>query len=236
MAAASAELFENLGNLSAPIFTEVPKCMEDYGVGYGYIVYRTQLNRDYENAKISFESIGDRAQVYVNNDFKGVVYVNDPPYEVAFSAKKGDKLSVVCENMGRTNFGPKMMRKKGIAGRCLIDGKVHFGWEAYALPMDNLHKLSFRSGAAGGAKTFYQFNFTVQGEPRDTFLCADNFKKGFAVLNGFNLGRYWEIGPQKTLYVPKSVLKTGENELILFESEGVKGEPIVEFLDKAVLG
>ncbi len=235
-AAASADLFENLGNLSAPIFTEVPKCMEDYGAGYGYIVYRTELNRDYENAKISFESIGDRAQVYVNNDFKGVVYVNDPPYEAVFSAKKGDKLSVVCENMGRTNFGPKMMRKKGIAGRCLINGKVHFGWEAYALPMDNLHKLAFRSGAAGGAKTFYQFNFTVQGEPRDTFLCADNFKKGFAVLNGFNLGRYWEIGPQKTLYVPKNVLKTGENELILFEAEGVKGEPTVEFLDKAILG
>ena len=235
-AAASAELFKNLGNLSAPVFTEVPKCMEDYGAGYGYIVYRSQLNRDYENAKISFESIGDRAQVYVNNDFKGVVYVNDPPYEVAFSAKKGDKLSVVCENMGRTNFGPKMMRKKGVAGRCLIDGKIHFGWEAYALPMDNLHKLSFQSGAAGGAKTFYQFNFTVYGEPHDTFLCADNFKKGFAVLNGFNLGRYWEIGPQKTLYVPKSVLKTGENELILFEAEGIKGEPIVEFLDKAILG
>ena len=235
-AAASAELFENLGNLSAPVFTEVPKCMEDYETGYGYIVYRTQLNRDYENAKISFECIGDRAQVYVNNDLKGVVYVNDPPYEVAFSAKKGDKLSVVCENMGRTNFGPKMMRKKGVAGRCLIDGKIHFGWEAYALPMYNLHKLSFQSGAAGGAKTFYQFNFTVHGEPHDTFLCADNFKKGFAVLNGFNLGRYWEIGPQKTLYVPKSVLKTGENELILFEAEGIKGEPIVEFLDKAILG
>ena len=96
-ATASAELFKNIENLSAPIFTEVPKCMEDYGAGYGYIVYRTQLSRDYENVKISFESIGDRAQIYVNDDFKGVVYVNDLPYEVSFSAKRGDILSVVCE-------------------------------------------------------------------------------------------------------------------------------------------
>lgn len=235
-ATASAELFGNLENLSAPIHTEVPECMEDYGAGYGYIVYRTELNRDYENAKISFESIGDRAQIYVNNDFRGVVYVNDPPYETEFSAKKGDILSVVCENMGRTNFGPKMMRKKGVAGRCLIDGKVHFGWNAYPLSMTNTDKLSFGNGIAIGAKTFYKFKFTIQGELSDTFLKTNNFKKGFAVLNGFNLGRYWEIGPQKTLYVPKSVLKTGENELIVFEAEGVKDEPIVEFVDKPELG
>lgn len=235
-ATASAELFKNIENLSAPIFTEVPKCMEDYGAGYGYIVYRTQLSRDYENVKISFESIGDRAQIYVNDDFKGVVYVNDLPYEVSFSAKRGDILSVVCENMGRTNFGPKMMRKKGIAGRCLIDGKVHFGWKAYPLPMDNLDKLSFGDKAADGAKTFYKFQFTLQGEPRDTFLKTDNFKKGFAVLNGFNLGRYWEIGPQKTLYVPFSVLKSGENEMIIFEAEGTKGEPIIKFVERPQLG
>ena len=65
---------------------------------------------------------------------------------------------------------------------------------------------------------------------------ADNFKKGFAVLNCFNLGRYWETGPQKTLYVPFSVLKSGENELIIFEAEGVKGEPTVEFVSEPELG
>ena len=56
------------------------------------------------------------------------------------------------------------------------------------------------------------------------------------MLNGFNLGRYWEIGPQKTLYVPASVLKEGENELIVFESDGIKGEAEVEFVDVPELG
>ena len=56
------------------------------------------------------------------------------------------------------------------------------------------------------------------------------------MLNGFNLGRYWEIGPQKTLYVPSSILKEGENELILFENDGLKDKPMVEFVDQSDLG
>lgn len=235
-ATASAELFENLENLSAAIYSEVPECMENYGCGYGYIVYRTILNRDYCNSTISFEDVGDRAQIFVNDEWKGTIYVNFTPYNVTFSAMRGDVLSIVCENMGRTNFGPKMMRKKGLVGRCLIDGKIHFGWNVYPLPMDNLDKLSFRKNVVKNGKTFYKFEFNIACEPNDTFLRTENFKKGFAVLNGFNLGRYWEIGPQKTLYVPKGLLKTGKNELIFFESEGLKGDPIIEFTDTPELG
>ena len=55
-------------------------------------------------------------------------------------------------------------------------------------------------------------------------------------LNGFNLGRFWDIGPQKTLDVPASILKQGENEIVLFESDGIKGEPEVLFCDKPDLG
>ena len=141
--------------------------MEDYGVGYGYIVYRTELNRDYANARLLFESIGDRAQIYINDGYKGMAYINEPPYEVAFSAKRGDILSDVCENMGRTNFGPKMMRKKGIVGRCLIDGKIHFGWNVYPLAMDNINKLSFRSDVVKNGKTFYKFEFVICCELND---------------------------------------------------------------------
>ena len=66
----------------------------------------------------------------------------------------------------------------------------------------------------------------------DTFIRTDNLKKGFVLLNGFNLGRYWEAGPQKTLYVPRSLIKKGENEVIIFESDGLKGKPLIEFTDR----
>ena len=110
------------------------------------------------------------------------------------------------------------------------------GWNVYPLAMDTINKLSFGSDVVKNGKTFYKFEFVICCELNDTFLRTDNFKKGFVVLNGFNLGRYWEIGPQKTLYVPKSLLKTGKNELVIFETEGLKGEPILEFTDALELG
>ncbi len=69
----------------------------------------------------------------------------------------------------------------------------------------------------------------------DTFLKLDNFTKGFVTINGFNIGRFWEIGPQKTLYVPVSILVDGENEIIIFEIDGIKGKPVVEFGTEHIL-
>ena len=164
----------------------------------------------------------------------GIVYVNDDELKLKFSAKKGDVMTILCENMGRANFGAKMMRKKGIAGRCLLDDRIHFNWNVYPLPMDNLRKLEFSKEIPEEKSVFYRGKFTID-EAKDTFLNTDNFTKGFVMINGFNIGRYWEIGPQKTLYIPASLLKEGENEIVIFESDGIKGAPEVEFVDTPVL-
>ncbi len=227
-------IFDNLENLSFPQYSDVPKCMEKYGQGYGYIAYRTTLNRDYNDVTLFFESLGDRAQIYINKDLVGVVYINES-LEIQISAKAGDVLTVLCENMGRANFGSKMMRKKGIAGRCLIDKKIHFGWSVYTLPMDNLEKIVYSEEVPYEKSVFIKGTFTVD-KPCDTFLKLDNFTKGFVLINGFNIGRYWEIGPQQTLYVPASLLKEGENEIVIFESDGLKGTTEIEFVDKPILG
>jgi beta-galactosidase len=41
--------------------------------------------------------------------------------------------------------------------------------------------------------------------------------KGAVWINGHNLGRYWEKGPQQTIYVPSEWLKKGKNEIMIFE-------------------
>ena len=163
-----------------------------------------------------------------------ILFINDR-LETQFTAKKGDRLTVLCENMGRCNFGAKMMRKKGIAGRCLFDNRVHFDWNVYTLPMNNLENLTFGNEEFNEKSAFYRGFINIEN-PKDTFVKLPNFTKGFVVINGFNLGRYWEIGPQQTLYVPASVLRDGENEIIVFESDGLKGAPEVEFVDKPILG
>lgn len=232
-------IFSSLDKLSSPVHTDVPLPMEKYGFGYGYIAYRTTLNRDYENTRLSFESLGDRAQIYINNKLIGVLYINDS-LSIEFSAKRGDVMTVLCENMGRCNFGSKMMRKKGIAGRCLFDARIHFGWDAYPLPMDNLDKLDFVDGEKEPEESsvFYRgwLEIGEGDEVADTFVKLPGFKKGFVTVNGFNIGRYWEIGPQVTLYIPASLLKKGKNEIIVFEGDGICGEPEIEFVDTPELG
>ncbi len=230
----SASLFENLKNLTKPQKSNVPLSMESYGIGYGYILYETKLNRDYFYAGLLLDGIGDRAQVYVENRLQDIVYINDDDLSVTINAHEGERLYILVENMGRANFGSKMMRKKGLAGRVLLDNRIHFNWNAYPLEMNNLEKLEFKNETSINAG-FFKGTFNIDSV-NDTFLKLENFKKGFVLINGFNIGRYWEIGPQKTLYVPASLLKNGENEIIVFESDGLKGETVVEFTDKAELG
>lgn len=184
---------------------------------------------------MTFESLGDRAQIYVNKELVGICYINDDELAVEFSANSGDVLTVLVENMGRTNFGAKMMRKKGIAGRCLLNNKIHFNWNVYPLPMENLESVTYSKELPTEKSLFCKGCFHVD-RIADTFVKLDNFTKGFVVVNGFNIGRYWEIGPQKTLYLPASLLKEGSNEIIVFESDGLKGNPVVEFTDKPILG
>jgi beta-galactosidase len=223
-----AGLLASLARLASPIFSEVPHPMEQYGQGYGYIAYKTTLSRDCENAPLSFESIGDRAHIFVNGTLTGILYINDEKLTVNVTAKAGDTLTVLVENMGRANFGSKMMRKKGIVGRVTLgQGIIHFGWQVYPLPMDDLSPLVFGTDT-DEVCAFYRGHFTVD-VAKDTFLYIEGAKKGFAVLNGFHLGRFWSIGPQKSLYVPASLLHEGENELLLFSSDGTEGEVAAEF-------
>jgi len=75
------------------------------------------------------------------------------------------------------------------------------------------------AAAPGGEPTFYRGTFRVE-EPADTFVRLDGWTKGCVYLNGFHLGRYWNRGPQRTLYVPAPLLRRGVNELVVFELHG----------------
>lgn len=76
-----------------------------------------------------------------------------------------------------------------------------------------------------GLPGFYRFTWNVD-EKGDTFLDFEGWGKGCVFVNGFNIGRFWEVGPQKRLYIPAPLLRTGENEIIIFETDGKVGEEI----------
>ena len=94
---------------------------------------------------------------------------------------------------------------------------MHFllNWKHYPLPLDNPEKIDFSKGWTEGQPAFYAYDFTVQ-EPKDTYLDLSEFGKGVAFVNGQNLGRFWNVGPTLSLYIPHSYLKEGDNRIIIF--------------------
>jgi beta-galactosidase len=87
---------------------------------------------------------------------------------------------------------------------------------------------------SGGEPAFYRGTFDIS-ERADTFLRLDGWTKGCVFLNGFHLGRYWNRGPQRTLYIPAPLLRNGVNELIVFELHGTD-RLSVTLTDRADLG
>src|SRR5690625_4791201 len=127
--------------------------------------------------------------------------------------------------MGRINYGPQMYDTKGITQGVRLERQFLFHWEIFNLPMDNLHQLQFKNLDKASHNNiepmFYRGEFYVD-EIGDTFLELPDWTKGFVLINNFNIGRYWEIGPQQTLYVPGPILKKGVNEILIFELHETK--------------
>jgi len=69
----------------------------------------------------------------------------------------------------------------------------------------------------------------------DTFLNLENWGKGQVYVNGHAVGRHWYIGPQQTLYVPGCWLKKGQNEVIVLDVMGPRGEKTIEGLQKPII-
>lgn len=236
-----AKLFENLCNLATPVHVAAPKYMEDIGQNFGYVLYRAEIKGPFNDWPLNFEHVHDRAQIFVDGVYKQTyMRGKTPPKEERLRIPLGfdasAKLDILVENMGRVNYGRMLRDKKGAVGMC-FENQNHFGWDMYALPMDNLEKLEFKAldACAFEGPVFLKGELEITGEVCDTFLRLDGFTKGFVTINGFNLGRYWEIGPTKTLYVPAPMLRQGKNEIIVFESDA--GSTVtVAFLDPPDLG
>ncbi len=149
-------------------------------------------------------------------------------------------LEIMVENKGRYNFGIPLMNneRKGINGSVLIDDKPEHNWDIYPLEfkqkfveeLKNEKWLEFNSIKS---PAIFRATLDISGKPNDTFLNFKKWNKGIVFVNGFNIGRYWNIGPQYTLYIPAPFLKTGKNDIFMFELHSAVNS--IEFVDKAIL-
>ncbi|MCR5762483.1 MAG: beta-galactosidase [Treponema sp.] len=230
---AKVNLSSVLKDISKCTESPYPLSMEELNYGSGYVLYRINLSEGECAEEIQVQDFHDRVQAFCN----GKLLFTDTEEHSAEKfivpedlRKNGAVLDFLVENYGRVNFGFDLdNQRKGILKGVAVNGHRHFGYEMYSLPLSSkqVSQVDF-DGKVPFKETepsFYKFKFNA-GKKADTFIELDGFGKGCVFINGFNIGRFWEIGPQKRLYVPAPLLKNGANEIIVFETEGKAGKTI----------
>ena len=222
-------LLSVLDDLSTPVESSFPQSMEKLGQNYGYILYHSTLDTEEKLEKLRLWEANDRANIFVDQKPVTTLYdlelLKEKELDVTF--ERGVDFDILMENMGRVNFGPRMEHQRKGIGQCVqVNGHMHNHWKQYTLPLDNIEKVDFSKEYKEGLPGFYRFTVDID-ETADTFLDFEGWGKGCVFVNGFNIGRFWEIGPQKRLYIPAPLLKKGENEIIVFETEGKTRDTIV---------
>ena len=215
-----------LPQLSVPVSAPNTLMFEQMGLDFGYALYSTELRGPFEKLPLNFGALHDRAHVFADGKLCGIQERDRRRDEIELELKAGERvrLDILVENMGRVNYGPRMFDEKGILGGVRLGQQYHFGWTMYPLAMEGLSALPFEKETAAfdGTPVFLRGTLHIGDEPADTFLRPAGLEKGFVVVNGFNIGRYYNsAGPTGTLYVPAPLLHTGDNEIIVFESDAV---------------
>ncbi|MBU5345941.1 glycoside hydrolase family 35 protein [Paenibacillus lautus] len=250
-----ADLFAdaNLEHLSEPIQSVCTQPMEKFGQSYGFILYSTFIQGPRQGQQLHIQEVRDRAQVFLDGRPVGIIERwKSEPLDITVPAG-GARLDILVENMGRINYGPLIRDSKGITEGVRIDNQFLYDWTIRTLPLEpemlsslsytpvtdegraEQVELSMPESENAGLPRFYRGSFRVE-DIGDTFLRFDGWTKGVAWINGFNLGRYWNAGPQKALYIPGPLLRKGENELVLFELHGGPESCEVELSDQPDLG
>jgi len=223
----------------APLFRNLPamarsvgvKSMEAYGQNYGFILYRTAL-RGPKSGKLVLNELRDVGYVYLDGKFVGRLErrLNQNSIDLPTSYSQEPTLDILVEAMGRINFGSRLIDRKGITEWVTLQGVTLMQWGVFPLPFDNkfLRMLKFeRSAMLAGPGIFRGgFELAITG---DTFLDVSGWKKGAVWVNGYHLGRYWNVGPQQRLYLPAPWLKKGRNEVIIFDPEMASPVPLKSF-------
>jgi beta-galactosidase len=238
-----------LANLPEPVADRTPRTMEFYDQSRGVIVYRTTLPAG-PAGTLSVKAAHDFAWVFLDGRPAGVMDRRSQRYTVALPARAAaTRLDLVIEAMGRVNFGREVFDRKGLHAPVRFttaDGSSApaelVDWQVFSLPLDEklLGSLSFqsvsapfKSAPAAASPAFWRGEFTLQSTG-DTFLDVRSWGKGVVWLNGHCLGRFWDIGPTQTMYVPGPWLRVGVNKVVVLDLVGPH-QPVLAGLAKPIL-
>ena len=248
------------GNLPEPISSHDIKPMEQFGQGYGSIMYSTTLPSLKAGSLLRISDMCDYAIVYVGDEELGRLYRGNG-YETTLRINQdiedGTPIDIYIEAMGRINYSKLINDPKGITHSVEVitsDGKNELtynlkDWQVRLFPLAEHSKLndivsdlsSIPLEKTYTSPAYYKSTFKLT-KTGDTYLDLSTWGKGLVWVNGHCLGRFWNIGPQQTLFLPGCWLKKGQNEIIVLDIAGatkatIRGlkTPIIDQLHREYL-
>lgn len=210
--------------------------MEDLGQDFGYVHYETVLNQSGKGT-LTIKDVRDYAVILLDGKQVGSLDRRHRQSKIDIEVKKVPaKLGILVENVGRVNYGSDILNNhKGITDKVTFNDTELTGWTTSSLPLykANVGLYQFTKKKIENQPAFHRgyFNITETG---DCFVSTKGWGKGAVWINGHSLGKFWNIGPQQTLYLPAPWLKEGRNEIVVFEMEDT-GHRTIEGLSQPIL-
>lgn len=229
-----SSLWDHLGT---PIAAVHPRPFEMYDQNQGLVLYRTTLVGR-KSGKLTITDLHDYALVFVDGKFIGTLdrRLGEKTIDLPATTNPMPVLDILVEGMGHINFAQEIIDRKGITDRVTLSGMTLMNWQVHRLPLSESWMVGLKakpgaapksavSPAAPRPGTFFRGTFRMD-TPADTFIDMTGYRKGVVWVNGHNLGRYWDIGPQSRLYCPAPFLKAGENEVIVLDLLKAEASPL----------
>lgn len=221
-------------NLPRPVSFRRPLTFEELGQNYGYVLYRVRLD-DHAGGMLTLKGLHSYAQVYLDQKLVGTLDRRLEQESLDLPRQhRPTTLDILVENTGRINYSHAIRTEHaGLTEVPTLRGKPLKNWQMFSLPMADLSKLKMLPQTCTGP-CFYETVMTVQ-DPADTYFDTRCLHKGQLWLGTHNLGRFWSVGPVRTLYAPGAWMKQGPNRVMIFDLRGGAGcalstvrEPIFE--------
>ena len=219
--------------LPKPVIAKTPLCFEDLNQVYGFVLYRTTIAK---SGLLKLKELRDFAIVYINGQKVGMLdrRLKQDSLQLQ-NIDKSVTLDILVENNGRINYGPFLTNnRQGITQYVTLNNTEVHNWKMYSLPFTTLRSFKFNPQKLNTTQPILYKGTFALSKVADTYFDMRPFGKGFVFLNGHNLGKYWQIGPQQTLYIPASWLKKGKNEVVVFD-QLKSGHRQLQALDHSIL-
>jgi beta-galactosidase len=199
--------------------------MEDIDQSYGLILYRKTFPGGIKG-KLDLKKALDYSIVMLNGQVVGQAFhgYGADSFQMALDHAGPATLDILLYNLGRNSVGiNQSISRKGLNENPTLDGQELKSWQIFSLPMDNPDDLIATKTASADppplAPAIYSGSFNLS-DVGETCLDMRNWNFGVVWVNGHNLGRYWDVGADRGLYLPSVWQNKGQNQITILELAG----------------